>query len=106
MEQIIMQDSTKFRIYGAIPGALIWTTLLLSLVLSFFSPIIVICFIIAYDLYWLLRVVHFIFYASMSYLRYRKTASIDWLARVEALPNWQRIYHIIYLSTCGDKKRI
>lgn len=97
-----MQDKTKLRFYEMIPGLLVWLTLLLSVVLSFFFPIIVIGVIIAYDLYWLLRVIHFIFYASMSYWRYRATVRVEWFNQVKTVQNWERIFHIIYLPTCGE----
>ncbi len=97
-----MKDATKLKIYEMIPGTLIWTSFILSFVLSFIWPIFVICFIIAFDLYWLLRVLHFIFYASYSYFKYKSTIQIDWLGKVEKIPGWEKIYHIIYIPTYGE----
>ena len=91
-----------FRFYEMVPGGLIWLTFVLSIALSFVKPLWVIYFIIAFDLYWLFRVLHFILYATMSYFKYRKIVQLDWLAKVKKIPNWERIYHIIYLPTYGE----
>ncbi|NQT49668.1 glycosyltransferase family 2 protein [Candidatus Kuenenbacteria bacterium] len=94
--------TTRLRILETIPGLLIWTTFVLSIVLSFIKPLWVIYFIIAFDLYWLLRVLHFIFYGSYSYFKYKKTEAIDWLERVKKIPGWDKKFHIIYLPTYGE----
>ena len=98
--------SRLFRFYEWLPGGLIWSTFVLSLIFSFWKPIWVIYFIIAFDLYWLFRVLHFILLASLSYFKYKKTAQINWLDKVKQLPNWQRIYHIIYLPTYGEPTEV
>lgn len=95
-------NSVKYRIFEIIPGLLIWLTFLLSIVLSFIRPLWVIYFIIAFDLFWLLRVSYFIFYVTISFYNYKQAEKIDWLKKVQTLPNWQRIRHIIYLPTAGE----
>ena len=95
-------NNWKYKLLEKVPGILIWTTLILSITLSFIKPIWVIYFIIAFDLYWLLRVLHFIFYASLSYFRYKKTSKVDWLTEVKNIEGWGKYYHIIYLPTYGE----
>ncbi|MFH0988006.1 MAG: glycosyltransferase family 2 protein [Parcubacteria group bacterium] len=92
----------RYRFFEIIPGALLWTTLILSVVLSLIKPLWVIYFIIAFDLFWVFRVLHFIFFVNLSYFKYKKAISVDWFAKVQELPNWQRIYHVIYLPTAGE----
>lgn len=90
------------RLYEMIPGILLLATFVGSLTLSFIRPLWVIYFVIAFDLYWLMRVLHFIFYVSLSFSKYKKVIKIDWLEKVKTLPKWERIYHIIYLPTAGE----
>ncbi|KKQ79522.1 MAG: hypothetical protein UT02_C0033G0007 [Parcubacteria group bacterium GW2011_GWC2_38_7] len=98
-----MKPETKYyRFLEMIPGILIWTTFLLSIVLSFWQPLAVIFFIIAFDLFWLLRILHFIFFVSLSYFKYKKVVHTDWLEKVKQLPDWERIMHVIYLPTAGE----
>jgi len=88
-----------YRFYETIPGITIWTIFLTSIFLSFFKPIWVIYFIILYDLYWFFRVIIYLIYTSVSWRRYRETIKIDWLSRVKKIPNWQKIYHLIFFAT-------
>ena len=53
-----MKKSRFVRACEILPGALVWTTLILSVVLSFVRPIWMVYFIIVFDLYWLLRVTY------------------------------------------------
>ncbi|MFA6536932.1 MAG: glycosyltransferase family 2 protein [Patescibacteria group bacterium] len=102
-----MQARTNlYKFYEKIPGSLIWLTLILSVVLSFIWPIWVIFFIIAFDFYWLLRVLYFIFYASMSYFKYKETVKTNWLPKVQELSDWRRIKHLIYLPTYGESLEV
>lgn len=94
--------SWKFRLLEMVPGILIWTTFIMSIVLSFIKPLWVIYFIIAFDLYWLLRVIHFIFYASISYFKYKNNAKVDWLGKIKKIQGWEKIHHVIYLPTYGE----
>jgi len=81
---------------------MIWTMFLLSIILSFIIPIWVICFIIAFDLLWLFRIVHFNLLLNFSWREYKREHLIHWLDRVQQIPNWQRIYHYILLPTAGE----
>ena len=101
-----MTPRTKYRILEIIPGALVWLTLILSAALSFLAPLALIYFIILYDLYWLFKVVYFVINLTVSARRFKRDALIDWAKKVEALPNWQRIYHLIILPTYKEEAAI
>lgn len=94
--------SYKYRLLEMIPGLLIWTTLILSIVLSFIKPLWVIYFIIAFDLYWLFRVLHFIFFVNIAYFKFKNVQKTNWFERVKSYKNWERLYHIVYLPTAGE----
>ncbi|MBU4347401.1 hypothetical protein KKF23_02485, partial [Patescibacteria group bacterium] len=50
------KDRKLYRAFEILPGSLSWATLLILLVMSYFKPVWVAYFIIAFDVYWLLLV--------------------------------------------------
>lgn len=85
-----------------IPGLLIWTTFIASIVFSVVAPLWVIFFAILFDLYWLLRVVYFVIYLSFSWRQYLRDRDVDWMKRVESHDNWNRMKHLIFLPTLDE----
>jgi len=94
-----ISDYRKYRILEMIPGVMVWTTLITALVLSFVAPIVVIYFIIIFDLYWLLRILYMLFYMVISYWRYRQSLKIDWGRKYQEVSGWKKIHHLIIIAT-------
>jgi hypothetical protein len=92
----------KYRLLELVPGVLIWTTFILSIGLSFIKPLWVIYFIIAFDVFWVFRVLHFIFFVNLSFFKYKKVIKTDWFAEVQKIQGWEKLYHIVYLPTAGE----
>lgn len=95
----MIKPNKKYRFLEILPGALVWSTLLLAITLSFIHPLLVVYFILAFDLYWLLRVLHFVFYLTLSWSRYRKAVSTDWASMLRGVGDWEKIIHLIFLPT-------
>ncbi len=89
----------KHRFLEMVPGLLSWGALISSVILSFAAPTVAVVTIIIFDLYWMLRAFYFIIHVLATYQQYRKYLKVNWLAKVEAVPNWERLYHIIMLPT-------
>ena len=81
---------------------LIWLTLTMGILLSFIQPLWVIYFIIMFDLFWLLRLVYFIFYLLVSWMKFRKAIKIDWFQRLGQIPSWETKRHVIFFPTYGE----
>src|SRR3989338_3808014 len=95
-----MPPKTKFyRFLEILPGVLIWSTLVGAVVLSFTKPLIALVLIVLFDLYWLFRVVYFVFYLSISWRRFRSALRVDWFLKLKELPHWDNLYHLIFLPT-------
>ncbi len=95
-----MTERVKYRILEIIPGFLVWATFIIVLVLSFVRPLLAIYLIIAFDLYWLLRIIYMLIYVLASWHRYRRDLKVNWFVRVQQLPkNYQDYYHLIFLPT-------
>jgi len=90
------------RIYEIIPGALIWTTLVLSVLFSFIRPLWMIYFIILFDLYWMLRILYYTPFLVASWIQYRRALKRNWQADAEREPGYDRIRHLIFLPTSRE----
>lgn len=96
----------KYRLLEIIPGFCTWTTIILVFTLSFIKPMWMIYFVIAFDLYWLMRVLYFISYLAYSWQRFRTERKINWFAKVRQILIWEKIYHLIFLPTYKDDIKV
>jgi hypothetical protein len=70
------------RCFEILPGATSWTILLGMCVLSFWKPVTAAVVVIAFDLYWLLRLFYMTLFLVVAYLRLSIERDTDWMARV------------------------
>jgi len=82
------KDRTLYRVLEIIPGFLSWATLLALLILSYFRPVWVAYFIIAFDVYWLLRVAYLSIHLFAAYAKLKRNLKVDWQEKCKTLtPN-------------------
>ncbi len=91
------------RVYEIIPGALVWFTVVASLVLSYVRPLWVVYFVIVYDLYWLFRVAYYLPFLLSSWWTYKRDLKTDWLALAKAQPGFEKVYHVVMLPTVKEE---
>jgi len=102
-----MKEANKVRILELIPGFLVWATFIGVIALSLGKPLWAIYFIIAFDVYWLLRITYMLIYLLASWWRFRRDAKIDWFNKVKSLSqNYQEYYHLIFLPTYREPYQI
>ncbi len=102
-----MKEQAKYRILEMIPGFLVWGTFCSVIVLSFAKPLLAIYFIIAFDLYWLLRISYMLIYLLTSWRRFQRDSRIDWFSKVKQLDkNYQEYYHLIFLPTYQEPYQV
>ena len=92
----------KKRLIEIIPGALVWTTLIVSVALSFIRPLWVVYFIIVFDLYWLFRVAYYIPFMIVSWWRFQRDTRKSWQPLAEAAAGYDRIRHLVMLPTVKE----
>lgn len=97
---------TSKRFWEILPGALAWSTIIISVILSFVRPIWMIYFIILFDLYWMLRILYFLPFSLMSWYRYHKASKRDWQTDAAALPAYDQTYHLIFLPMSKEGPEI
>lgn len=87
------------RFYEILPGALVWITLIGSILFSYISPLAVIYFIIIFDVYWLIRIAYYIPFLLTTWMRYRLALGRNWQAEVEKMSGYDEVYHLLMLPT-------
>lgn len=98
-----LNDHTIYRIYEWLPGAVIWLTLILALALSFIKPLLMVYFIIIFDIYWVLRVIYFVFYLMVAWRRFRRSEQQDWMLKLKTeINNYQEKINVIFLPYCNE----
>lgn len=99
-----MPPKSRFvRFCEILPGALVWTTLIASVALSFLVPLWMVYFIIVFDLYWLMRVTYSIPFLLSSWWRYRQALKRNWQADAEQQPGYDEIRHLVFLPTYKEE---
>lgn len=79
------RDQWIERLLEIIPGATSWAILAGMLSLSFWTPRLAAVLVIAFDLYWLLRLFYMTLFLILSYLRLTVERETDWMARAQAV---------------------
>ncbi len=103
------RDRKLYRALEVLPGTLSWGTLIGLTVLSYFYPVGVAFFIIAFDVYWLLLVTFLGIHLIVSYRKMQKYIKIDWRDRClklkkeeiknPCIKNWENVIHLIIFPT-------
>ena len=105
-----LTDKKNRRLYRALeimPGFLAWATLLLVVVLSFLTPFLMAIFIIAFDVYWLIKTVYLSLHLRVSYNKLKQNLTLNWIDKLnklqitdyklQGLKSWQDVYHFLFL---------
>jgi hypothetical protein len=79
------KDYKLYRLLEILPGALSLITIFGLIIFSYFKPVWVAYFIIAFDVYWLLLVIYMAIFLITSYLRLKHGLRTDWRKKCEDL---------------------
>lgn len=103
----MISDYHRYRFYEILPGFSIWATLIIAIFLSFYSPMTAIYLIIAFDIYWVLRVVYFSFYLILSWTRFKRAIKIDWFLMLKnKFPDWENKKNVIFLPMYNESAEV
>ncbi len=81
------------RFFEILPGATSWGILLGFILLSLRGPLVAAALIIAFDLYWILRLFYMNIFLALSYARLSWERKTDWLKRIEGTRDIDRSLH-------------
>jgi len=96
------------RFFEIVPGVVSWSIILGMILLSFKQPLIAAVIIIAFDLYWLLRLFYMNIFLVISYVILSVEKEADWLRRAGSLGNLESTLEDIQRELEGSnfKKRL
>lgn len=109
------RDRRIYRFFEILPGALAWGTLVAAILGSWLFPVVTSFFILAFVLYWLLRVLYFALHLRSGYKKTRQHEVADWLGKLKELPQkqysipintWGDIYHLVVIPTYNESDEI
>jgi len=119
------RDRKIYRILEVFPGFFSIATLVILLVLSYFKPVWVAYFIIAFDVYWLLLVIYMAIFLISSYRKLQLGLKTNWREKCENLKKgifdkkevahdslsqkdyaWDDLWHLIVLPTASESVEI
>ena len=86
---LVGRDRRAYRLLEIFPGFLSIFSLLALTILSYFRPVWVAYFIIAFDIYWLLLVIYMAIFLVTSYHRLQVGLKTDWRKKCEELKDGQ-----------------
>ncbi len=89
-------DRLLYRSLEMLPGILAWGTILGTIVASFFVPVWAAYFIIAFDLYWLLKNAYLSIHLRHNWKRIKYNLSLDWKAML-ANTKYEHVLHLVIL---------
>ncbi len=95
------RDKFLYRLLEIFPGFLSWSTLLGLIILSYFKPVWVAYFMIAFDVYWLLLVVYLGIHLFAAYFTMKSNIKISWEKKCQSL-NWQDVLHLIIFPVYNE----
>jgi cellulose synthase/poly-beta-1,6-N-acetylglucosamine synthase-like glycosyltransferase len=90
------RDRRIYRLLEILPGALSWGTLILLVLISWQKPVWAAIFIIAFDLFWLIKSTYLSMHLRANWKRLRKNIKTDWEKRLENF-KYDHIYHMLIL---------
>src|SRR3989344_3869762 len=95
-------DRKLYRFLEILPGLSAWLTLVLIVILSFLAPFFMALFIIAFDIYWLIKTVYLSLHLRVAYNKLRENSKISWLDKLNTLPpSSYQILNTIYKLSPG-----
>ena len=102
---LIGTDRIIYRIFEILPGALSWFTLAGVFVLSVYLPIYAAYFIIAFDVYWLLKTIYLSAHLRRNWKRIKHNIAINWIDRLKNI-KYDNIVHLIILPFYNEDQVI
>src|SRR3989344_4407826 len=94
---VLRYPNRSQRAFEILPGFVSWTMIIFPVIGSFFWPIGVAYYIIAFDIYWFYRSISVAFLSLLSWYRMRASTRYDWMGDVRGFPDWERVRHVVVI---------
>ncbi len=92
-----------YRAFEILPGFLSWVTLILVVYLSWAAPVFIAFFIIAFDIYWLLKTIYLSLHLRVGFKKTRANMKVNWMEKLKKeKKGWEDFYHLIILPVYNE----
>ncbi|MGL4370984.1 MAG: hypothetical protein ACRCUT_15130, partial [Spirochaetota bacterium] len=95
-DELSGKDYILYRFFEILPGFLSWGTLVLAIGASWLYPVQAAIFIIAFDVFWLLKTVYLSLHLKENWRRIKTHLHTDWTRKLEKR-SYKHLYHMIML---------
>ena len=99
---ILKYPKRSERVLEILPGFVSWSLILFPVWGSFFWPIGVAYYIIAFDVYWFYRSMSMGIAALVTHFRIKAASSYDWMGDVNDFPGWEKVRHAIVIPNYNE----
>ncbi|MFA5644239.1 MAG: glycosyltransferase family 2 protein [Patescibacteria group bacterium] len=119
--ELFGRDRIVYRLLEILPGFLSLGTLLILIIFSYFKPVWVAYFVIAFNVYWLLLVIFLAIYLISAFKKLKENKKIDWFKKCENLKkeekllagclavkgwSWEEVVHLVVLPTYNESLEV
>lgn len=97
------------RLFEILPGAISWSIIIGMALLSFLLPMAASIIMLAFVLYWVLRLIYMNIFLIASYIRLATEKNTDWIERIKKLGHsafLEDIYHLVIIPVIKETKEI
>lgn len=99
----MLSNYQRYRWYEIIPGLAIWLTLVGSVFLAWWKPLIMMYVVLVFSVYWVLRVGYFALYVLVSWFRFRRATTVSWFQKLQFdFPLWQEKIQVVFLPIANE----
>jgi hypothetical protein len=98
-------DRRLYRALEILPALLAWTTIFLVVLLSWKRPVWIAIFIIAFDLYWLVKTIFLGFHIRSSWKQLSHNLGVNWEERLTPL-KWDHLWQLVVVPTAGEPESV
>lgn len=98
-------DRVLYRALEILPGFLSWGTIIGVILLSIYAPIVAAYFIIAFDIFWLLKTIYLSAHLRHNWKRLKHNMALDWAEMLSKL-KYEHVLHLVVLPYYKEGREV
>ena len=104
-DELTGKEYILYRFYEILPGLLSWSTIIAAIICSWTFPMQTAIFIIAFDVYWLLKTIYLSIHLKTNWKKIKNHLNTDWSEKLKNC-KYDHKYHMIMLPFYKEDKSI
>ncbi|MBN2040633.1 MAG: glycosyltransferase family 2 protein [Spirochaetes bacterium] len=104
-DELTGRNYRVYRFYEILPGFLSWSTIIAAVICSWIFPMQAAVFIIAFDVYWLLKTIYLSMHLKANWKKIKAHMNTDWAGKLKNY-SYDHIYHMIMLPFYKEDRSI